>query len=52
MWYNQTLTARSKGHNMTKKQAPDLKAFIEGVNKKSKPNGLKIRFGFAKRKRK
>ena len=28
------------------------KAFIENVNKKSKPNGLKVRFGFTKRKRK
>jgi len=29
----------------------DLKAFIENVNKKDKPNGKKIHFGFTKRKR-
>ena len=36
---------------MAKKKV-DLKTFVEGVNTKDKPNGLKIRFGFAKRKRK
>ena len=36
---------------MSDKNAPDLKDFIEGVNKKSKPNGKKITFGFSKRKR-
>jgi len=36
---------------MTEKPLPDLKTFIENVNKKSKPNGKKIRFGFTKRKR-
>jgi len=29
----------------------ELKDFIEGVNKKDKVNGLKIRFAFTKRKR-
>ena len=28
-----------------------LEEFMEGINKKSKQNGLKIRFGFTKRKR-
>ena len=37
---------------MTDKPLPDLKTFIENVNKKDKRNGLKIRFGFVKRKRK
>jgi len=34
------------------KPAPDLKEFIENVNKKDKHNGKKIRFAFVKRKRK
>jgi len=34
------------------KPAKDLQIFIENVNKKDKVNGLKIRFGFTKRKRK
>ena len=37
---------------MGEKQAPDLKEFIENVNKKEKQNGKKVRFGFTKRKRK
>jgi hypothetical protein len=43
---------------MTTKQAKatkptkDLKTFMENVNKKDKLNGLKITFGFTKRKRK
>jgi hypothetical protein len=37
---------------MTDKKNPDLKNFIENVNKKDKRNGLKIRFNFVKRKRK
>ena len=37
---------------MSDKKLPDVKAFIESVNKKDeKRNGLKIRFGFTKRKR-
>jgi hypothetical protein len=31
--------------------AHDLETFVENVNKKDKPNGRKIRFGFTKRKR-
>ena len=34
------------------KPTKDLKTFIENVNKKDKLNGLKITFGFSKRKRK
>jgi len=34
------------------KPTKDLQTFIENVNKKDKVNGLKIRFGFTKRKRK
>ncbi len=34
------------------KPAKDLKIFIENINKKDKLNGLKITFGFTKRKRK
>ena len=37
---------------MTDKSLTDLKTFIENVNKKEKQNGLKIRFGFTKRKKK
>ena len=37
---------------MSDKPLPDLKTFIENVNKKDKPNGKKVRFGFTKRKRK
>jgi len=36
---------------MGDKKMIDLKTFIKNVNKKDKPNGLKIRFGFTKRKR-
>jgi hypothetical protein len=34
------------------KPAKDLQTFIENVNKKDKRKGLKVRFGFTKRKRK
>ncbi len=37
---------------MSDKPLPDLKTFIENVNKKDKRNGKKIRFNFVKRKRK
>jgi hypothetical protein len=33
------------------KPLPDLKTFIENVNKKDKLSGKKIRFAFTKRKR-
>lgn len=34
------------------KPGTDLQTFIQNVNKKDKLNGLKITFGFSKRKRK
>jgi len=37
--------------NKPDKPMLDLKTFIENINKKDKLNGLKIRFGFTKRKR-
>ena len=36
---------------MTEKKK-DLKTFVENVNKKDKPSGLKINFSFVNRKRK
>ena len=41
-----------KGTIMSDKPLPDLKEFIENVNKKDKHSGKKIRFAFVKRKRK
>ena len=41
-----------KDSAMSDKPLPDLKTFIENVNKKDKRNGKKIRFAFTKRKRK
>jgi hypothetical protein len=38
--------------NKPAKPLPDLKTFIENVNKKDKLSGKKIRFAFTKRKRK
>ena len=40
-----------KEPKVAEKPMLDLKTFIENVNKKDKLNGLKIRFGFTKRKR-
>ncbi len=37
---------------MSDKPLPDLKTFVENVNKKDKLNGKKIRFAFTRRKRK
>lgn len=37
---------------MAEKKLPDLKTFIENVNKKDKLSGKKIRFNFVNRKRK
>ncbi len=37
---------------MADKPLPDLKTFIENVNKKDKRSGRRIRFAFTKRKRK
>jgi hypothetical protein len=38
--------------NKPAKPLPDLKTFIENVNKKDKLNGKRIHFAFTKRKRK
>ncbi len=37
---------------MADKPLPDLKTFIDNVNKKDKLNGKKVVFAFVKRKRK
>ena len=37
---------------MADKPLSDVKTFIENVNKKDKRSGLKVHFGFVKRKRK
>jgi hypothetical protein len=37
---------------MAKKEAPDIQEFVDNVNKKDKLNGKRVKFGFAKRKRK
>ena len=41
-----------KDMTMPEKPLPDIKEFIENVNKKDKPNGKRVRFAFTKRKRK
>lgn len=47
------LIQKKKDTTMTEKPLPDLKTFIENMNKKdNKRNGKKIRFNFVKRKRK
>jgi hypothetical protein len=40
-----------KEPKVAEKPLLDLKTFIENINRKDKLNGLKIRFGFTKRKR-
>ena len=47
------LTVMKKKTASNEKPLPDLKTFVENVNKKDKKrNGLKIRFAFVNRKRK
>jgi hypothetical protein len=46
------MTAKAAKAAKTDKPTKNLKDFIENVNKKDKVNGLKITFGFTKRKRK
>ncbi len=48
------MTAKTAKSKKPALEAPrqDLKEFITDVNKKDKMNGLKITFGFTKRKRK
>jgi len=45
------MCAKAAKTEKSDKPVKDLKTFIENVNKKDKPNGLKIRFAFTKRKR-
>ena len=52
MIYHKLFGLLEKDTTMSDKPLPDLKTFIENVNKKDKRNGLKIRFAFVKRKRK
>ena len=47
------LTVMKKKTATNEKPLPDLKTFVENINKKDKKrNGLKIRFAFTNRKRK
>jgi hypothetical protein len=46
------MTKSKKTTATVEKPRTELKTFIENVNKKDKLNGLKITFGFSKRKRK
>ena len=46
------MTAKPAKQEKDDKPTKDLETFIENVNKKDKLNGLKITFGFTKRKRK
>jgi hypothetical protein len=46
------MTPKTAKTAKTDKPTKDLQTFIENVNKKDKVNGLKITFGFTKRKRK
>jgi hypothetical protein len=41
-----------KEPKLAEKPLPDLKEFIENINKKDKLSGKKIHFAFTKRKRK
>ena len=46
------MTAKTAKPAAADKPKTELKEFISNVNKKDKLNGLKITFGFTKRKRK
>jgi len=46
------MTKSKKPATATDKPRTDLQSFIQNVNKRDKLNGLKITFGFSKRKRK
>jgi len=46
------MTAKTAKKAAPEKPKQDLKEFMANVNKKDKLNGLKITFGFTKRKRK
>jgi hypothetical protein len=57
-WYREVcyniarMTKSKKPATATDKPRTDLQSFIQNVNKRDKLNGLKITFGFSKRKRK
>ena len=46
------MTKKKKTATAVDKPVTDLQTFIQNMNKKDKLNGLKITFGFTKRKRK
>ena len=51
--YNNFRMVKTKKANTTvETPVTDLKTFIENINKKDHRNGLKITFGFTKRKKK
>jgi hypothetical protein len=50
--YNAIMAKIKKATPASDKPRTDLQTFIQNVNKKDKLNGLKITFGFSKRKRK
>lgn len=49
---NRQVSDISGDTTMARKHDTELKTFIENVNKKTKANGKKVRFGFTKNKRK
>jgi hypothetical protein len=50
--YNNARMTKTKKTTAADKPRTDLGTFIENVNKRDKLNGLKVTFGFTKRKRK
>jgi hypothetical protein len=51
--YNTSRMVKTKKESTAvEKPVTDLQTFIQNVNKKDKRNGLKITFGFTKRKKK
>jgi len=46
------MTKKKKTATAVDKPVTDLQTFIQNINKKDKRNGLKITFGFTKRKKK
>jgi hypothetical protein len=50
--YNNHIMAKKKESTAIDKPVVDLQTFVTNVNKRDSLNGLKITFGFSKRKRK
>ncbi|HEY91438.1 MAG TPA: hypothetical protein G4O07_06345 [Dehalococcoidia bacterium] len=48
----QATTKQTSAKQTSQKKVQDISTFVEKANKKNPINGLKIRFGFTKRKRK